>query len=330
RNRSGPSVEARGMPRAGHGWPAAGTGSRMRIFRLGIPPASTAGSAHPPGAITRKPTQSGEELFCLRDHRRRSCCRHAQPSIPARPVARLPLPFCRTPRCPSTPRSPSRSPPASSSAWCPRMPTHSAAPRARAGPTACGDFDAFANQNWLTANPVPDIGAVSALGQLQARVLEQQRELLSTAMNAPQGPVQTLLGDFWASGLDQAAVEADGARPIAPLLDRINGIKRAKDIPPAIAALHQVGIPVVFNFSADLDLADLDRHIGYFAQGGTGLPDPAYYTREDADSRALLGLYNSYVQKILALTGTTEAELAAEAQAVIDIETRIARASLPV
>ena len=202
--------------------------------------------------------------------------------------------------------------------------------RAPAGPTACGDFDAFANQNWLTANPVPDIGAVSALGQLQARVLEQQRELLSTAMNAPQGPVQTLLGDFWASGLDQAAVEADGARPIAPLLDRINGIKRAKDIPPAIAALHQVGIPVVFNFSADLDLADLDRHIGYFAQGCTGPPDPAYYTREDADSRALLGLYNSYVQKILALTGTTEAELAAEAQAVIDIETRIARASLPV
>ncbi|MGY0611619.1 MULTISPECIES: M13 family metallopeptidase [unclassified Luteimonas] len=204
------------------------------------------------------------------------------------------------------------------------------ASRAPAGPTACGDFDAFANQAWLAANPVQDAGAVSALGQLQARVLEQQRELLSTAMNAPQGPVQTLLGDFWASGLDQAAVEADGARPIAPLLDRINGIKRAKDIPPAIAALHQVGIPVVFNFSADLDLADLDRHIGYFAQGGTGLPDPAYYTREDADSRAVLGLYNSYVQKILALTGTAEADLAAEAQAVIDIETRIARASLPV
>ncbi|MEN1959571.1 M13 family metallopeptidase [Luteimonas sp. MJ246] len=204
------------------------------------------------------------------------------------------------------------------------------AARAPAGPTACGDFDAFANQAWLAANPVPDAGAVSALGQLQARVLEQQRELLSTAMNAPQGPVQALLGDFWASGLDQAAVEADGARPIAPLLDRINGIKRAKDIPPAIAALHQVGVPVVFNFSADLDLADLDRHIGYFAQGGTGLPDPAYYTREDADSRALLGLYNSYVQKILALTGTAEADLATEAQAVIDIETRIARASLPV
>ena len=209
-------------------------------------------------------------------------------------------------------------------------PTADAQRRAPAGPTACGDFFAFANQDWLAANPVPAAGSVSALGELQARVLEQQRELLSTAMNAPQGNVQTLLGDFWASGLDEAAVEADGANPIAPLLDRINGIKRARDIPPAVAALHQVGIPVLFNFSADLDLADLDRHIGYFAQGGTGLPDPGYYTREDADARALLGLYNNYVQQILALTGTAEADLAAESQLVIDLETRIARASLPV
>ena len=205
-----------------------------------------------------------------------------------------------------------------------------AAARAPAGPTACGDYFAFANKDWLAANPVPEAGALSALGELRARALEQQRELLSTSMNAPQGNVQKLLGDFWASGLDEAAVEADGANPIAPLLDRINGIRRAKDIPPAIAALHQVGIPVLFNFSADLDLADLDRHIGYFAQGGTGLPDPAYYTREDADSRALLGLYNNYVRSILALTGTAEADLEAESQLVIDLETRIARASRPI
>src|SRR5690606_21289188 len=109
-------------------------------------------------------------------------------------------------------------------------------------------------------------------GELQARVQEQQRELLAAAMAAPQNNVQTLLGDFWASGLDEAAVEADGAQPIAPLLDRINGIRRARDIPPAIAALHQVGIPVLFNFSADLDLADLDRHIGYFARAAPASP----------------------------------------------------------
>ena len=138
-----------------------------------------------------------------------------------------------------------------------------------------------------------------------------------------------LLGDFWASGLDEAAVERDGANPIAPLLSRIDAIRRSKDVPPAIAALHQVGIPVAFNFSADVDLQDLSRHIGYFSQGGLGLPDPAYYTRTDADTRALLGRYTDYVSKILALTGSKPADLKADTQAVLDIENRIAQASRP-
>lgn len=205
-----------------------------------------------------------------------------------------------------------------------------AAPKGPPPVTACSDFYAFTNKDWLLANPAPATGTVSALGELQLRAEQQQRDLLDSAMKQPQGNVQKLLGDFWASGLDEAAVEADGAQPIAPLLDRINGIKRAKDVPPAIAALHQVGIPVAFNFSADVDLAQLDRHIGYLAQGGIGLPDPAYYTRTDADTRALLGRYVEYVRKILTLTGTPADEVAAEAQQVIDLETRIAQMSKPI
>ena len=194
----------------------------------------------------------------------------------------------------------------------------------------CTDFYSVANGPWLKANLLP-VGtfSVSALGQLRERSRQQQRELLEAAMQSPQGAVQKLLGDFWASGLDEAAVERDGANPIAPLLDRINGIRRAKDVPPAIAALHQVGIPVVFNFSPDVDLKALDRHIGYFMQGGVGLPDPAYYTRNDPETRELLGRYRNYVRQILALTGTPTAQLDAEANAVIDLETRIARASRP-
>jgi putative endopeptidase len=196
--------------------------------------------------------------------------------------------------------------------------------------TACTDFYTFSNKDWLAANTVVGgSGNVSSLGQLQALAMQQQRDLLNAAMQSPQGNVQKLLGDFWASGLDEAAMEADGAKPIAPLLSRIDGIKRAKDIPPAIAALHQVGIPVLFNFAADVDLADLNRHIGYFAQGGLGLTDPAYYTRTDADTRAVLGRYTDYVKKILSLTGTPQDKLDAQAQLVVDLETRIAQASKP-
>ncbi|MGO4774847.1 EamA family transporter, partial [Lysobacter sp. 2RAB21] len=197
------------------------------------------------------------------------------------------------------------------------------------GAVACWTWYPLRNADWLRANPLSGASSVSSLETLAANARRQQLELLNTAMTAPQGNVQKLLGDFWASGLDEAAVERDGSQPIAPLLGRINAIKKAKEIPASIAALHQVGIPVLFNFGADIDLQDLERHIGYFSQGGLGLPDPAYYTRSDADTRQLLGHYNNYVQKILTLTGTPKEKLAAEAQLVIDLETRIARASKP-
>ncbi|MDH7453262.1 M13 family metallopeptidase [Luteimonas composti] len=197
--------------------------------------------------------------------------------------------------------------------------------------TACSDFYSFVNKDWLAANTViAGSGRVSALGTLQQQALLQQRALLDEAVLNPQNDVQKLLGDFWASGIDEAAVERDGAQPIASLVARIDAIRRSKDVAPSIAALHQVGIPVAFNFTADLDLGDLDRHIGYFSQGGLALPDPAFYTRDDADTRALLGRYTEYVEKILALTGTPADKLKDEMAMVLDLETRIARASRPI
>ncbi len=193
---------------------------------------------------------------------------------------------------------------------------------------ACSDFYGFANAAWLSANPLPPgTGSVSALGQLDAHARQQQIDLLNTAMQSPAGPVQTLLGDFWASGIAEAGVERDGAQPLAPLLDRVVAIKRADSIAPTIAALHQVGIPVAFHFGADIDLRDLSRHIGYFSQGGVGLPDPAYYLRTDEPTKAVMVQYRSYVEKILALTGVKQKDLAKQSQLVIDLETRLAKAS---
>ncbi|MDE2406885.1 MAG: M13 family metallopeptidase [Xanthomonadaceae bacterium] len=194
---------------------------------------------------------------------------------------------------------------------------------------ACSDFYADANRAWLSAHPAPKSGAVSALGQLTANAEQQQRDLLDAAMRAPQDNVGKLLGDFWASGLDIAAVEKDGAAPVAPLLQRIDAIRSSKDIAPAIAALHQVGIPVAFHFGADVDLRDLNRHLGYFAQGGIGLPDPAYYTRTDADTKALVARYADYIRKILALTGVAKQDIETQTALALDLESRIARAAKP-
>lgn len=210
-----------------------------------------------------------------------------------------------------------------------------AAPKKPAIAPACQDFYGLANADWLAANLVvsgsgtTSQNMTSVLGQLADRAHQQQVDLLDEDMRSAQGGVAKLLGDFWASGLDEAAVERDGANPIAPLLSRIDSIRKAKDVPVAVMALHQVGIPVLFNFGPDVDLADLGHHVGYFSQGGLGLPDPAYYTRTDADAKALFDRYRDYVGKLLTLAGSKPAQLQADVQAVIDLETRIAKASRP-
>lgn len=205
-----------------------------------------------------------------------------------------------------------------------------AVPKTPAIAPACEDFYGQANADWLRANLiVSGSGMTTALGQLADRAHQQQVDLLDEDMRSAQGGVAKLLGDFWASGLDEAAIERDGANPIAPLLSRIESIRKAKDVPVAVMALHQVGIPVLFNFGPDVDLADLGHHVGYFSQGGLGLPDPAYYTRTDADAKALFDRYRDYVGKLLTLAGSKPAQLQADVQAVIDLETRIATASRP-
>ncbi len=197
-------------------------------------------------------------------------------------------------------------------------------------PQVCTDFYSTLNKDWLNANKAPEGAAVnSAMAVLQANSIQQQRQLLDAAMTSPQNQNQKLLGDFWASGLDEASIETDGSKSIAPLIQRVNSIKRAKDIPAAIAALHQVGIPVAFNFSADVDLNELNRHIGYFSQGGLGLPDAAFYTRNDADTVALMSRYRDYVKNILTLTGSDAGKVANDVNLVMGIESSIAKFSKP-
>lgn len=194
---------------------------------------------------------------------------------------------------------------------------------------ACTDFYQHANGGWLarTALPAGD-GRWSRFDEINRRALEQQRALLEAAAATPKDDLDRLLGAFWASGLDEAAIDAAGAAPLAPVLARIDRIKRLRDVGGAIGELHAQGLPVLFRFGADLDLRDFDRQIAYATQGGLGLPDRDYYLREDADTRALLGRYRAHIERLLALVGTPAAEIETQSGWIVGIEMRLASASL--
>jgi putative endopeptidase len=193
----------------------------------------------------------------------------------------------------------------------------------------CSDYYQYVDGEWLNAHPAPASGSVSTFDLMIANARGQERQLLEDAARAPSDATERVLGELWNSGMDEAAIEIAGAEPLKPLFDRIALVKKNKDLPAAIADLHAAGVPVLFNFSADVDLKDFDRQLGYATQGGLGLPDPDYYTRPDADTRALLGRYRTYVERILAFSGTPSDQLTTQSGWVIAIEMQLAQASLP-
>lgn len=193
----------------------------------------------------------------------------------------------------------------------------------------CSDFYAQVNGEWLKAHPAPAAGSVSAFDALRANARAQQRALLEDLAREPHGDADRALGTLWTDGMNEAAIEAAGAAPLQPLFDRIGKVSKPKDLPGVIADLHAAGVPVLFNFSADVDLKDFDRQLGYANQGGLGLPDPDYYTRTDTDTRALLGRYRTYVEAILRLSGTPADKVSIASSWVLSIEMQLAQASLP-
>lgn len=193
---------------------------------------------------------------------------------------------------------------------------------------ACNDFYTHANGGWLKAHPVPSgFASWGTFEEVGLRGLLQQRTLLEQAGKSSDHAT-ALLGTLYASGMNESAIEAAGARPLKPLLDRIDKIRKNRDVAPVIAELHARGIPVLFDFGVNDDLANPARRIIYANQGGLGLADRDYYLRNDPDTRLLLTAYRGYVERLLTLTGSSPEAAASQSEAVLAIEARLAAASL--
>jgi endothelin-converting enzyme/putative endopeptidase len=95
-----------------------------------------------------------------------------------------------------------------------------------------------------------------------------------------------------------------------------------------VADLHASGATVLFGFGSTADFKDATQVIAEIDQGGLGLPDRDYYFKNDANSQKLRTDYVSHVARMLELSGETRDAAAAGADAVLRIETALAKNAL--
>ena len=191
------------------------------------------------------------------------------------------------------------------------------------------DFYQYAEGGWVKANAIPadksSWGSFDEVNDNNEKVLHAILEKAAKAENP--GFVEKLVGDFYASGMDEAAIEAAGPLPLKPLLDRVAAVSSKDQFGALVADLHLKGVGVCFGFGSEQDPKDSGNVIAGQGQGGLGLPDRDYYFRDDDASKKIREKYLAHVAKMLVLSGDSEAAAKDEAQAVMKLETALASGS---
>ena len=194
----------------------------------------------------------------------------------------------------------------------------------------CVDFYRYACGNWMKNNPVPaDKSRWGRFDELYDNNIYILRDLLVQAQQPGQhGASEKKVGDFYASCMDETAIESKGTTPLQPTLARIEGMNSKSDIVKQVAYMHQHGTPALFAFYSQPDMHDSNATIAYLDQGGLTLPDRDYYIKSDAKSVETRQKYLEHVQKMLQLAGDKPDVAASEAKTVLTIETGLAQASM--
>jgi endothelin-converting enzyme/putative endopeptidase len=194
----------------------------------------------------------------------------------------------------------------------------------------CEDFYAYTCGRWMKNNPIPpDQTSWSVYGKLYEDNLKYLRGILEEAAAAKNRDTVTQeIGDYYAACMNETAIEKLGAQPVQPELEAIANLKSVKDLAPIVATLHLEGDSLLFGAGSMQDPDNSDDVIVGVDQGGLGLPDRDYYTKDDAKSKEIREHYLQHVQKIFELIGDSPDIAQKNASTVMRIEDRLARASL--
>lgn len=193
----------------------------------------------------------------------------------------------------------------------------------------CVDFYQHACGAWLKATPIPPDQSIwwrfSELDEHTRAVLAAILEE-SAAGQGAKTENRRKIGDYYASCLDEAAIEAKGLKPFAPELERIAALKDKKELAAEIARLHLLGAAPLFWFSSLQDYTDATMMIAEADQDGFALPDRDYYlTGEFKGERAD---YRAHLTRMFGLLGDGAKTAKAEAAAVMRVETTLAKAAM--
>jgi putative endopeptidase len=195
----------------------------------------------------------------------------------------------------------------------------------------CADFYTYSCGGWIKKNPIPpDQVSWSVYSKLEDENKLVLRDILEQAAkpSASRNPITRKIGDYYAACMDEKAIDAAGAKPLAAQLERIAGLQSKQQIAELKAAMTYDN--VLFAFTSDQDFKDSSQVIGEVDEGGLGLPDRDYYLKNDSKARQLRKQYQDHIGKMFELLGDSPRQAKSESRQALRIETALAKGSMSV
>ena len=196
----------------------------------------------------------------------------------------------------------------------------------------CVDFYHYACGGWQRNNPVPpdqtSWDVYSKLYQDNLNFLRGMLEQAAATKDSGNAAVQKT-GNFYASCMDESLIEKQGLSSLRKDLATIEALQDTGGLAPLLARLQlSYGGAVLFRSGSMQDLDNSEQVIAELDQGGLGLPDRDYYTKEDDKSKEIRDRYVQHIQKIFELAGDTPEAAKADADTVYKLELLLAKASM--
>jgi putative endopeptidase len=195
----------------------------------------------------------------------------------------------------------------------------------------CVDFYKFTCGGWKKNNPIP---ADQASWSVYAKLGTENQQFLwgileDDAKMKDRTAVQQKVGDYFAACMNTDAIDAKGLKPLEPALERIGMITTREQVAGALGTLqHRLTGSFFFGSRVGQDATDSSLEIVEMGAGGLGLPDRDYYLKTDAKSVKLREQYVAYIVKLMGLADETPEQAKMDADAILKIETALAKASL--